>query len=612
MFNQLRTPFQYKKIINRHDIKNSARTVKGNQQTSNRSKTLARIFSYLLAYKVRLLFALCMVILSVGFSLLGPFLVGRAIDEYIMTKQTVGLLGLLIQLSAVYLVYSISLFLQNYTMIHVAHHAIFRMRADLFNHLHRLRVSYFDHRQHGELMSRVTNDIELVSATLSQSLIQILSSLLTLIGAVAVMLYLSPLLTLVTMITIPIMVLSIRWITRRTRKLFKDQQRVLGELNGFIEETISGQQIVRTFSQEKRVIRQFHEQSADLKGTAFWAQTYTGFIPKVMGFLNHLNFSVIAGVGGILALLGNAVTVGVIVVFAEYARQFTRPLNELANQFNLFLSAIAGAERVFEIMDEKEERDELDAMTIEKMEGKIEFKNVSFSYEKGAQTLVDVSFKASPGQTIALVGPTGAGKTTLIQLLARFYPLERGAILIDGTDITKVKRHSLLQQMGFVLQDAYLFHGTIRDNIRYGNFESSDKDVVEAAKRAFAHEFIMKLPGQYEFMLDQDGGGISQGQRQLLSIARALLSNPSILLLDEATSNIDTVSEIHIQRALQQLMEGRTCFIIAHRLNTIQQADQILVLNHGRIIERGNHQQLQEQQGFYADLFLSQTSEKRV
>jgi ATP-binding cassette subfamily B protein len=481
------------------------------------------------------------------------------------------------------------------------------MRTQLFQHLHKLPIPYFDKRQHGELMSRVTNDMENVSSTLNSSVIQIFSSILTLVGTVSVMLYLSPILTLITLVIVPVMFFGLKWITNRTGPLFKQTQRNLGELNGYIEETISGQRIVKTFSQEDKVMTEFLEKSERLKKSAYWAQTYSGFIPKLMNMLNNLSFAVIAGVGGIMALNGMGITIGVIVIFAEYSRQFTRPLNDLANQFNTLLSAVAGAERVFDVLDEEEEAsDEKEAIELESVKGEIEFIDASFSYDDDDTTIKNISFHASVGETVAFVGPTGAGKTTVINLISRFYDVDSGSILLDGHPINQIKRSSLRKHMAFVLQDSFLFEGTIRENIRYGKLTATEEEVEEAAKLANAHSFIKKLPAQYDFKLKQDGSGISQGQKQLLSIARAVLANPTILVLDEATSSIDTITEMKIQEALQRLMEGRTSFVIAHRLNTIQKADQILVLKEGEIIEKGSHEELLEEQGFYYELFTSQ------
>ncbi len=582
------------------------------QQAKDRMATVKRIWSYLAVNHKLLIAVLAMVVASSGLGLLGPFLLGRGIDDYIVTKDHQGIFILLLGLSVVFVLHSLSLWYQNYWMVGIAQNTVFSMRTELFEQLHRLPIHFFDKRQHGELMSRITNDIENVSSTLNTSVIQIFSSVLTIVGTVVIMLWLSPLLTLITMTIIPIMFFGIKWITKRTGKLFKEQQRYLGELNGYIEETISGQEIVKTFSQEETVINEFLEKSEKLKKAGYFAQAYSGFIPKLMNVLNNLSFAVIAWIGGILALNGH-ITIGTIVIFAEYSRQFTRPLNDLANQFNTLLSAVAGAERVFDILDEEvEARDEIKAKKMNEIHGDVEFDHVSFSYDKDGNTIKDVSFDVKAGQSVAFVGPTGAGKTTIINLLSRFYEPDSGAILIDGVNTSIMTRESLRQKMGFVLQDTYLFQASILDNIRYGRLDATDEEVIEAAKSANAHSFIMKLPNQYKTILKQDGSGISQGQRQLLSIARAILANPSILILDEATSSIDTVTEMKIQEAIQRLMKGKTSFIIAHRLNTIEKADQIIVLNEGEIVEKGNHEFLLQQKGYYYNLFTSQLKKQVI
>jgi len=582
---------------------------KQSSKVKNLKSTIIRIWKYLDFYRSQLFLVLFMVVVSSGLGLLGPYLIGRTVDKYIATHSGKSLILILIVIGAVYFCFSLSSFLQNYWMIGIGQKTVFTMRSQLFSQLHRLPIKFFDKRQHGELMSRLTNDIDNVSQTLNSSVIQIFSSVLTLVGTVSVMLVLSPLLTLITMIIIPLMFFGMKWITNRTGRLFKEQQKHLGDLNGFIQETISGQTIVKTFSQEQNMIDDFMEKNERLRKAGYWAQTYSGFIPKLMNMLNNLSFALIAGAGGWLALRGH-ITIGTIIVFTEYSRQFTRPLNDLANQFNTLLSAVAGAERVFEIIDEEEEKDDKASSTLGEIVGEVEFKNVSFSYGEDSQTIKNVSFHATPGETIALVGPTGAGKTTIINLLARFYEPNEGIILIDGHDTGKIKRNNLRSKMGFVLQDTYLFEGTIRENIRYGKLDASDKEVEKAAKMANAHSFIMKLPNQYDTVLKQDGSGISQGQRQLLSIARAMLSDPSLLILDEATSNIDTITEMKIQEALYRLMNGRTSVVIAHRLNTIQNADQILVLDNGQIIEKGNHEALLKNRGFYYGLYNGQLKQE--
>ncbi|AMA51514.1 ABC transporter ATP-binding protein [Bacillus inaquosorum] len=601
MLKDIRKPFQYPKLP--IDKKEGA---KKRAKAKDTKGTLRRIWSYLAERKGLLILVMLMVVISAIFGLLGPFVIGKAIDHFIVGRTVSGLIPVLLLLLVIYIIQSLSLWFQNYWMITISQGTVFRMRSELFTHLHELPIPFFDKQRHGELMSRVTNDIENVSSTLNTSVIQILSSVITFVGTVAVMLYMSPLLTVITLTIIPVMAVSLKWITNRTGKLFKEQQKNLGELNGYIEESVSGAKVIKAYSREKQITAEFLKKNAALKTSGFWAQTISGFIPKVMNSLNNLSFTMIAAIGGLFALKG-WISIGSIVVFAEYSRQFTRPLNDLANQFNTMLSAIAGAERVFDVLDEKEEReDEKNAVHQPIQTGSIEFRDVSFGYDEGQQTLKNLQFTVPAGQSIAFVGPTGAGKTTVTNLLARFYEPDEGRILIDGTDIKTLTRASLRKNMGFVLQDSFLFQGTIRENIRYGRLDASDQEVEAAAKTANAHSFIERLPKGYDTVLTQNGSGISQGQKQLISIARAVLADPVLLILDEATSNIDTVTEVNIQEALTRLMEGRTSVIIAHRLNTIQRADQIVVLKDGEMIEKGSHEELILQKGFYSDLYKSQ------
>ncbi|AIQ64733.1 multidrug ABC transporter ATP-binding protein [Paenibacillus stellifer] len=565
------------------------------------SSTLRRLWMYLAERKLKLGLVLLMVVLSSGLSLLGPYMIGRAVDHYLEGGGAHW--GLFLAgLGAVYVLVAVTSWLQNIWMIEISQETVYRMRTELFSHLNRLPISFFNRRQQGEIMSRLTNDIENVSSNLNSSAIQIFSGVLTLAGTLIVMLTLSPLLTLLTFIVVPLMAVGMRWITRRTGPLFKQRQRNLGELNGYIEETLSGQRVIKAFGQEERVISAFRERNSTIMLSGFWAQSISGFIPKLMNGLNDLSFAIVVGFGGILAIRGS-ITVGIILVFVEYTRQFTRPLNNLANQWNSVLSAIAGAERVFEILDEEVEvKDESGAHDAGELRGEVKFDGVSFSYSGDGDTLHNITFEAKPGEMIALVGPTGAGKTTLIGLLSRFYNPSRGVITVDGRNLASITRESLRSQMAFVLQDTFLFKGSIRDNIRYGRLDATDEEVERAARLANAHSFIMRLPGGYDRMLDVDGGGISQGQKQLLAISRAILADPAMLVLDEATSSIDTVTELKIQEGLQSLMKGRTSFVIAHRLGTIRQADRILVLSGGRLVEQGNHVELVEQGGLYSEL----------
>ncbi|WP_019414748.1 ABC transporter ATP-binding protein [Paenisporosarcina sp. TG20] len=600
-------PFGYEPVLTKEDV-TPVKKKKGDR-AGNWQDVLKRIWQLVDEQRGLLITVLLLVFVSSALALAGPYLLGKIIDKYIVPGNFAGLTGTMIWLIAIYLLLSIAMFFQNYWMIGIAQQTIYRMRTNLFAHFQKLSVGFFDKRQHGELMSRVTNDIENVSATLNSSFIQVFASILTLTGTVIVMLTLSPLLTVLTMTIIPVMFYAMRWITRRTGKLFKEQQKAVGDLNGMIEETISGQRIVKAFSQEDRVTDEFIVKSERLRRTGFWALTYSGFIPKVMNMLNNASFAIVAGVGGILALNGH-VTIGTIVIFSEYARQFTRPLNDLANQFNTVLSAIAGAERVFAIMDEPIEKDEATLRVDTKLIGKVEFDNVSFKYEQSdeEQIISNVNFTLKPGETAALVGATGAGKTTIMQLLARFYDTNEGEIRIDDIPIHEIPRQTVRSQMAFVLQDPFLFEATVKENIRYGRLNATNEELIEAAKQANAHDFILKLPEGYDTVLTADGGEISQGQKQLLSIARALVADPVILLLDEATSSIDTVTEMKIQEALERLMEGRTSFVIAHRLNTVKKADVVYVMDQGQLVESGSQQQLIDQKGLFYNMLTGSST----
>lgn len=595
----LQNPFGYERILKKDDL-GSGKKQKG-ARAADWKYTLKRIWQVVDEQRSLLVLVFMMVLVSSVLSLTGPFLVGRIIDHYVVPGEYDGMINLILVLIVVYCILSISLFLQNYWMIGIAQATIYRMRTGVFAKLMHLPVTYFDKRQHGELMSRATNDIETLSSMLNSAFIQVVSSVLTLTGTVLVMLYLSPLLTVLTMIIIPLMFMAMRWITRRTGRLFKEQQAAIGALNGMIEETISGQRIVKAFSQEQQVIEEFEEKSGRLRTVGFWALSYSGYIPKVMNALNNMSFAIVAGIGGLLALNGY-VTIGTIVIFTEYARQFTRPLNDLANQFNTVLSAIAGAERVFAILDEPAEEDK--GVRDIKLQGAVTFRQVYFKYNPEAEkdTLSDINFAIQPGQTVALVGPTGAGKTTIMQLLARFYDVRSGTVEFDGRNVQTIARETLRSQMAFVLQDPFLFEASVFDNIRYGKLDATDDEIIEAAKKANAHDFIMKLPEGYKTVLSADGGEISQGQKQLLSIARALVADPVVLLLDEATSSIDTVTEMKIQEALEVLMEGRTSFVIAHRLNTVRNADVVLVMQQGQLVESGMQEELIARGGIYASM----------
>lgn len=602
MIDKIKRPFGYEPILTKEDLKSKKK--KEDQRANDFWGTLARLWQFMRGERRLLYFIIFVVMITSLLTIAGPFLVGQTVDNYLVVQEFDGLIGVLVFIFFVYLMSSVTQYVASFLMVGLAQRTIYNLRVRLFSHMQELSVRFFDKRQHGELMSRMTNDIETLSQTMNSSFIQFTTSIVTLIGTVSVMLYLSPLLTLLTMTIIPVLIFGVAFVTKRTGPLYKQRQRRTGELNGYIEEVVSGQEIVKVFSQEDRTIDDFEKRAGKLKHVTFWALLYAGFIPKIMNMLNNISFAIVAGAGGLMALYTDGlVTIGTIVIFAEFARQFTRPLADLSNQFNQVLSAIAGAERVFQIIDTQEESDDgtIEDQTIE---GKIDFKNVYFSYDKEQfePTIRDLSFSIDAGESVALIGATGAGKTTVMQLLARFYEVDGGEVLIDGTNLTDYKRHNVRSQTAFVLQDPYLFESTIRENIRYGKLDATDEEVVEAAKLANAHDFIVQLEDGYDTVLELDEGFISQGQKQLISIARALITDPAILLLDEATSSIDTVTELKIQEALEHLMKGRTSIIIAHRLNTIKAVDRIFVLEQGQMLESGSEKQLLEKKGRYYEM----------
>lgn len=568
--------------------------------------TLKRLWSYLRRQRGGLIAVFALTAVSSGLALAGPYLIGVAIDRYILPRDYAGLLRLCAILLAVYAIGAVMSWVQAYVMIRVSQRTVWELRNDLFVKLQKLPLRFFDSKTHGELMSRTTNDIENVSNTLNQSVTQLISSVLTLIGAIAVMLSLNVWLTLLSLVTIPLVALITRKISGYTRTFFGGQQKSLGELNGFIEETISGQKVVMTYCREQRAMAEFDGINKQLTRVGIRAQIFTGLMGPVMNVMGHLSFIVIACGGGWMALMGMT-TVGVAVAFVNYSRQLSQPVNDLANQFNMIQAAIAGAERVFEVMDSPSEYAETDReQPMGAVAGEVVFDDVSFQYKERTPVLRHVSFEAKPGETIALVGPTGSGKTTIVNLLTRFYDIDQGSIAIDGQNIRELDKDDLRRKLGIVLQDAYLFSDTIRENIRYGKLDASDQDVEAAARLANADGFIRRLPQGYDTPLTGEGSNLSHGQRQLITIARAILADPAILILDEATSSIDTRTEMHIQTAMNTLMQGRTSFVIAHRLSTIREADRILVINGGEIIESGTHEELLAQRGFYFELYSNQ------
>ncbi|MEH7490911.1 ABC transporter ATP-binding protein [Neobacillus niacini] len=574
----------------------------------NFKETIKRLWYYFGNERRMLSIVFLFIFFSAALSLLSPFLIGKAVDAIsLKTQVDFNFLEVLVViLISAFILDAVLTFLQGWLMAGVSQRIVKRLRDALFKKLQNLPVAFFDKRTHGELMSRLSNDIDNVSSTISQSTTQLMSGVIVISGSFIMMLILSPILTVASLVTVPLVFLLTKTIAKRTSVLFKDQQIQLGKLNGQIEETISGIEVVKAFNHEEKVISEFEEVNQKLREVGLKAQIWSGFLMPIMNVINNLGFAIVAVTGGFLAV-ENMITVGAIASFITYSRQFVRPLNDLAQIFNMLQSGVAGAERVFEILDEQEEPDDLqDAVVLNNPKGHVVFENVSFGYRGDVPILKNVSFESDIGSSTALVGPTGAGKTTIVNLLTRFYDVTEGRILLDGRDIREYTRDSLRSCFGFVLQDTYLFSGTIKENIKYGKPDASDEEVINAAKMANADAFIKRLPNQYETILSENGGNLSQGQRQLIAIARVILAKPAVLILDEATSSIDTRTELHIQEALLSLMEGRTSFIIAHRLNTIRDADRIMVIENGEIVEQGNHGELMDEQGRYYNMFFNQ------
>ena len=582
------------------------------ERAKNIRGTLLRIWDYLKKQGWALVVIMILVAISSGLRLLGPYLMGRAIDDHILKGDLPGLGHIALLMLSVYVASALISWLESYLMSATSQRTVRDIRNDLFAKLQTLSLRFFDQRSHGELMSRLANDVENISNVLNGSITQLMSSVLSIVGVAAMMFLLNVRLAIVSMITLPMMVFLSRTIAKRTRQGFREQQEVLGDLNGIIEETITGQRVVKAYVREQAVVEEFDTTNAKLRKASTRAQIFAGTLGPISNFINNTGLAVVAGAGGWMAVQGLA-TVGTIASFINYARQFSWPLNQIAGLYNSIQSAIAGAERVFDILDEVPELiDAPGAIPMDDVRGDVVFDDVCFGYNTDVPVLKNVSLHAEPGQTVALVGPTGAGKTTIVNLLTRFYDIDSGSISIDGIDIRQLKLADLRRRLGIVLQDTYLFADTVMENIRYGRLGATDEEVITAAKLANADQFIHRLPEGYQTELSERAGNISQGQRQLLAIARAILADPAILILDEATSSVDTRTEKNIQEAMLRLMEGRTSFVIAHRLSTIRDADKILVINDGEIIERGTHEALLVQQGFYHHLYMSQFKGQHV
>ncbi len=588
------------------------------EKPKNLMATLRRLLRYLKPFGLQLSIAMVATVLAAGFNILTPKFIGLAtsriyqgVTEKLRGKPEAAIdfdyvIKILLILAVLYIVSAVFNYLQQLIMAIVAQKTVYSMRSDISQKLPRLPLRFFDAYTHGEILSRITNDIDNISNTLQQSIIQIGTAIITLLGITVMMLTISPFMTLILVITLPLYALITRMIAKRSQKYFSQQQKTLGELNGHIEETYTGHEIIKAFSREKQSIETFTRLNEELYTVAWKAHFISGIIMPLMSFVNEIGYVFIAVLGGIL-VTRKAVLIGDVQAFLQYSRQFSRPIIQTANIANILQSTLASAERVFELLDEQEEVPDLPQnKLIQKPQGRVVFQNVSFGYKKDVTVINNLSIEVKSGQTVAIVGPTGAGKTTLVNLLMRFYEIDRGKITIDGIDIRKLKKKDLRSIFAMVLQDTWLFNGTITENIAYGRKGATTAEIIQAAQYAHADHFIRTLPDGYETILGEEAANISQGQKQLLTIARAFLADAKILILDEATSSVDTRTEVFIQRAMKTLMQGRTSFVIAHRLSTIKEADLILVMDKGKIVEKGTHTQLLAQNGFYADLYNSQ------
>ncbi|HHV81903.1 TPA: ABC transporter ATP-binding protein [bacterium] len=609
--------------------------------------TLKRLITYLKPQAVLMLLVVIFTILSVTFTVLSPRVMGKATNELFegviskqlpdgMTKDQVifllklrgqgqlaemisamdltpgkgvdfnALLHILLTLLALYAMAALFQWLQQYTMAGVAQNIVYSLRREVDSKLARLPLKYYDNHSHGDILSRVTNDVDNIAHTLQQSITQIVHAIAVVVGVLIMMFSISSLLSWISLTIIPLSFLITMFIIRRSQKYFIAQWDSTGALNGHIEETFTGHNIVEAFNQQDKTIERFDKENERVYESSFKAQFISSIIRPAVNFLNNLNYVLVCVIGGIRITRG-LITLGDVQAFIQYSRQFTQPVIQVASIVNILQSTIASAERVFELLDEKEEvPDTENPVVLEDVKGHVRFEHVYFSYNPDAPLIEDMNLEAKPGETVAIVGPTGAGKTTLVNLLMRFYEIDSGRITIDGVDIRDMRRDDLRKIFGMVLQDTWLFNGTIRDNIAYGKEGATDEEIRAAAQAAYVDHFIRTLPQGYDTVLTEDASNISQGQKQLLTIARAFLANPKILILDEATSSVDTRTEMLIQKAMAELRKGRTSFIIAHRLSTIRNADTILVMNKGRIVEQGNHEELMAAHGFYYDLYMSQ------
>ncbi|MCC0628590.1 MULTISPECIES: ABC transporter ATP-binding protein [unclassified Clostridioides] len=590
------------------------------QKANDFKGTMRKLIAYLSKFKISIILVIVFAIGSASFSIVGPKILGKAttkIFEGLVSKVSGGNVGvdfnsigkILAFLLFLYLISALFSFVQGFIMSGISQKVSYNLRKEISVKLDRLPMKYFDTKTHGEILSRITNDIDTLSQSLNQSMTQLITSVTTMIGVLIMMLSISGIMTLVAILILPISMFVISRIVKKSQKYFRSQQEYLGNVNGQVEETYSGQTIVKAFNREDEVIEEFDKLNDSLYNSAWKSQFLSGIMQPLMMFIGNLGYVMVSILGGWLAIK-KTIEVGDIQSFIQYVRNFTQPMTQLAQVANLLQSTAAASERVFEFLEEEEEEQIAEnAVSIDGLEGKIDFENVNFGYNPNKTIINDFSVNVKPGQKVAIVGPTGAGKTTIVKLLMRFYDVNSGSILIDGHNIKDFNRSELREMFGMVLQDTWLFSGSIMENIRYGKLNATDEEVIEAAKSAHVHRFIKTLPDGYNMKLNEEASNVSQGQKQLLTIARAILADPKILILDEATSSVDTRTEVLIQKAMDNLMEGRTSFVIAHRLSTIRDADMILVMNDGDIVEQGNHEELLKEGGFYANLYNSQFEE---
>ncbi len=575
-------------------------------------RALVRLIPYLKPYTLILIIVFSFIFVSTVLGLVGPYLMGQAIDKFIAIKKVDGLATIAIWMLVVFVLGNLCDAASGWMMAGVSQKALMGVRHDLFGHLQRLSLKFFDTNTAGELMSRLTNDIDAINQAVSQNVVSLVASVLSMVGILLAMFLMNIWLTLAALAVVPLMLWFTNFVAKYTRNRFRELQKHLGEMTSITEEAISGQRVIKAFRRNDSVIEAFRKSNQDVYKAGVYANSYALLLMPLTNQLGNLFVITIAGLGGWLALKG-LVTIGTIAAFISYGRSFVNPLRQLSNIFNAIQGALAGAERVFEVIDTQPEIDDApEAASLERVLGQVIFKNVQFRYSPDKPIIKNMTLEAKQGEIVALVGPTGAGKTTLVNLLTRFYEIDAGQICIDGKDIRQIKKDDLRHQLGLVLQDTFLFSASVTDNIRYGRLEATDEEVIQAAKMADADTFIRKLPHGYSTMLSERASNLSQGQRQMLSIARAILADPTILILDEATSSVDTRTEVRIQNALLRLMKGRTSFVIAHRLSTIRDANILLVIKDGEIVEKGTHTELLNQHGFYHHLYLSQFKGEQI